>query len=401
MPQISTSPQALPTLMPILAVISLAHFINDVTQALLQASFPVLKSEFLLSFSQLGLLTLVYQMTACIFQPAIGWFTDKNPKPYSLPVGMIFSFTGMMILGFATNYPMLLTGAAILGLGSSIFHPEASRLARLASGGRHGFAQSLFQVGGSFGSALGPLVAAFLILPYGQRQLSVLAGGAFIGILLLTGLGRWYQRNGATLRGQRRTKAAERALTLSRGRVIGAVLVLLALLLSKYFYTAAFTGYYNFYLIDRFGLSAQTAQICQFLFFAAVAAGTMIGGPVGDRIGRRRVIWGSILGVLPFTLVLPYASLGLTIALSILIGLILASAFSAILAYAQDLIPGRVGMVSGLIFGFAFGIAGIGAAALGALADWTSITFVFQVCAFLPTMGLLTVFLPDIERDRA
>lgn len=400
MTQVSASPQAAPTLMPILAVISLAHFINDVTQALLQASFPVLKSEFLLSFSQLGLLTLVYQMTACIFQPAIGWYTDKNPKPYSLPVGMGFSFTGMMILGFAPNYPMLLTGAAVLGMGSSIFHPEASRLARLASGGRHGFAQSLFQVGGSFGSALGPLVAAFLILPYGQRQLSLLAGGAFIGILLLTGLGRWYQRNGAILRGQRRTKAAERALTLSRGRVIGAVLVLLALLLSKYFYAAAFTGYYNFYLIDRFGLSAQTAQICQFLFFAAVAAGTMIGGPVGDRIGRRKVIWGSILGVLPFTLALPSASLGLTIALSLLIGLILASAFSAILAYAQDLIPGRVGMVSGLIFGFAFGIAGIGAAALGVLADLTSITFVFEVCAFLPALGLLTVLLPDIERDR-
>jgi FSR family fosmidomycin resistance protein-like MFS transporter len=378
-------------------VASLGHFINDVTQALLPASYPVLKTDFALSFAQLGLLTSVYQITASILQPFVGWYTDGKPQPYSLPFGMACSCAGMVTLGFAPNYLVLLMGAILLGLGSSIFHPEASRIARLASGGKHGFAQSLFQVGGNFGTSLGPLLAAFFILPHGQRAMAIFASLTFVGIIILGGLGRWYQMNGQRLRTPAKSGTKHHAQTLSRARVGVAIAVLIALIFSKYFYLASFTSYYNFYLMDRFALSERSAQLCQFVFFAAVAVGTMIGGPVGDRIGRLKVIWGSILGILPFTLALPHVNLEITVILSAIIGLVIASAFSAIVVYAQELMPGRVGMVSGLFFGFAFGMGGIGAAALGALADRTSIEFVFELCAFLPLIGLLTILLPKVE----
>ncbi|MFT3998702.1 MAG: MFS transporter [Rhizobium sp.] len=391
------APRAATTIYPVLLVASLGHFINDVTQSLLPASYPVLKTGFDLSFAQLGVLTFVYQITASILQPFVGWYTDGRPQPYSLPFGMACSCTGMITLGMASNYPTLLMGAMLLGLGSSIFHPEASRIARLASGGKHGFAQSLFQVGGNFGTSLGPLLAAFFILPHGQHGMAALASLAFIGILVLGGLGRWYQVNGGHLRAPAKSGKPHKALSLSRARVGLAIAVLIALIFSKYFYLASFTSYYNFYLMARFGVNERTAQLCQFVFFAAVAVGTMVGGPVGDRIGRKKVIWGSILGILPFTIVLPHANLETTIVLSAIIGTVIASAFSAIVVYAQELLPGRVGMVSGLFFGFAFGMGGIGAAALGVLADHTSIEFVFELCAFLPLIGLLTILLPNVE----
>lgn len=391
------APRAATTLYPILMVASLGHFLNDITQALLPASYPVLKTGFDLSFAQLGVLTFVYQVTASILQPFVGWYTDGKPQPYSLPFGMVCSCAGMLTLGFAPNYAVLVMGSVLLGFGSSIFHPEASRIARLASGGKHGFAQSVFQVGGNFGTSLGPLLAAFFILPHGQRGMAFLAILAFLGILILSGLGRWYQMHGQGLRAPAKSGKKHKALSLSRTRVGLAIAVLIALIFSKYFYLASFTSYYNFYLMDRFGLSERSAQLCQFVFFASVAFGTMIGGPVGDRIGRKKVIWGSILGILPFTLVLPHASLEVTVVLSAIIGTVIASAFSAIVVYAQELMPGRVGMVSGLFFGFAFGMGGIGAAALGVLADRTSIEFVFELCAFLPLIGLLTVLLPSVE----
>ncbi|MBN8953421.1 MAG: MFS transporter [Rhizobium sp. 60-20] len=397
MSQVMNPPRAATTIYPVLMVASLGHFINDVTQALLPASYPVLKTGFDLSFTQLGVLTFVYQITASILQPFVGWYTDGRPQPYSLPFGMACSCVGMITLGMASNYPMLLMGAMLLGLGSSIFHPEASRIARLASGGKHGFAQSVFQVGGNFGSSLGPLLAAFFILPHGQHGMAMLASLAFVGILILAGLGRWYQVNGSHLRAPAKSGKVHKALSLSRARVGLAIAVLIALIFSKYFYLASFTSYYNFYLMARFGVTERSAQLCQFVFFAAVAIGTMVGGPVGDRIGRKKVIWGSILGILPFTVVLPHANLETTIVLSAIIGTVIASAFSAIVVYAQELLPGRVGMVSGLFFGFAFGMAGIGAAALGVLADHTSIEFVFELCAFLPLIGLLTILLPNVE----
>ncbi|WP_112795166.1 MFS transporter [Rhizobium sp. SYY.PMSO] len=397
MSQAMNAPRAATTIYPVLLVASLGHFINDVTQSLLPASYPVLKTGFDLSFAQLGVLTFVYQITASILQPFVGWYTDGRPQPYSLPFGMACSCTGMITLGMASNYPTLLMGAMLLGLGSSIFHPEASRIARLASGGKHGFAQSLFQVGGNFGTSLGPLLAAFFILPHGQHGMAALASLAFIGILVLGGLGRWYQVNGGHLRAPAKSGKPHKALSLSRARVGLAIAVLIALIFSKYFYLASFTSYYNFYLMARFGVNERTAQLCQFVFFAAVAVGTMVGGPVGDRIGRKKVIWGSILGILPFTIVLPHANLETTIVLSAIIGTVIASAFSAIVVYAQELLPGRVGMVSGLFFGFAFGMGGIGAAALGVLADHTSIEFVFELCAFLPLIGLLTILLPNVE----
>jgi MFS transporter, FSR family, fosmidomycin resistance protein len=397
MSQAIEAPRASVTIMPVLVAASLCHFINDVTQALLPASYPVLKNAFDLSFSQLGVLTLVYQITASILQPFVGWYTDGRPQPYSLPFGMACSLTGTLIVAFAPNYAMLLVGASMLGIGSSIFHPESSRIARLASGGKHGFAQSLFQVGGNLGTSLGPLLAAFFVLPYGQHYLAHFTVITFAGILILTGLGRWYQVNAPALRAAPKKALSAAAPALSRWKVGGAIFILVALIFSKYFYLASFTSYYNFFLVERFGVTAKTAQICQFIFFAAVATGTLIGGPVGDRIGRKKVIWGSILGILPFTLALPHSNLAITVVLSIIIGVVIASAFSAIVVYAQELMPGRVGMVSGLFFGFAFGMGGIGAAALGALADWTSVAFVFEVCSFLPLIGLLTALLPNIE----
>jgi MFS transporter, FSR family, fosmidomycin resistance protein len=381
---------------PILGAITFCHLLNDLSTSLLLAIYPLLKSGFDLSFGQIGLLTLVFQGTASLLQPAVGLFTDHRPQPYALPFGMASIALGLAVLAFAPNYPALLVGCAFLGVGSSIFHPESSRIARLASGGAHGFAQSLFQVGGNFGNSLAPLGAALVVLPYGQRSIAWFAALALIGIAILTMVGHTFGRS-ALARPRARSSSAAHGAALPPGVVRRAIAVLIALIFSKYFYLASITSYYIFYLIHHFGLSAENAQICLFAFLVSAAAGTFIGGPVGDRFGRKRVIWCSILGVVPFTLVLPYVGLSATIALSVIIGLIISSAFSAIVVYAQELIPGRVGMVSGLFFGVAFGMAGLGAAALGELIDLTSIDFVYRVCSFLPLIGVLTAFLPEVE----
>ncbi|HWT96017.1 MAG TPA: MFS transporter [Terriglobales bacterium] len=385
------------TALAVLVGISFCHLLNDMLQSLLPAIYPMIKQGFDLSFSQVGLITLVFQITASLLQPMVGLYTDRSPKNYALPVGMAVTLAGLLLLSRAPSFPLLLLAAALIGTGSSIFHPESSRVARLASGGRHGLAQSLFQVGGNLGSAIGPLAAAFLILPHGQSSVAWFSLAAMVAIIVLTRIGAWFGAN-------RKAKGASRhgavAVTLSRKQVGGAIAVLLALIFSKYFYLASLTSYYTFYLITRFGVSVQSAQIYLFVFLGAAAIGTIAGGPIGDHIGRKKVIWGSILGVLPFTLVLPYASLFWTVILTIPIGLILASAFSAIVVYAQELMPGRVGMVAGLFFGFAFGMGGVGAAVLGVLADWTDITTVYRLCAFLPAIGLLTALLPNIETAR-
>jgi FSR family fosmidomycin resistance protein-like MFS transporter len=379
----------------VLAAISFCHLLNDMMQSLLPAIYPILKGGFDLDFGQIGLLTLTYQITASLLQPVVGLYTDHKPHPYSLPMGMSSTLAGLVVIAFAPSFPLLLAGAALLGVGSSVFHPESSRMARLASGGAHGLAQSLFQVGGNVGSALGPLLAAFIILPHGQTSVAWFAFAALGGIAVLTMLGRWYKANGHARRPAR--KAPARHSSLSRGQVGRALAVLIALIFSKYFYLASIYSYYIFYLMHHFDVSTQLSQIYLFVFLAAAAAGTIIGGPIGDRIGRKKVIWGSIVGVLPFTLALPYVGLWATVALSVIIGFVLSSAFSAIVVYAQELVPGRVGMISGLFFGLAFGMGGIGAAALGELADWTSIEFVYRVCSFLPFIGLLAAFLPNIE----
>jgi FSR family fosmidomycin resistance protein-like MFS transporter len=387
------------TALAVLVSISFCHLLNDMLQSLLPAIYPMIKDRFSLTFSEVGLITLTYQITASLLQPLVGLYTDRSPKNYALPVGMGFTLTGLLLLSVAPSFPLLLLAAALVGTGSSVFHPESSRVARLASGGRHGLAQSLFQVGGNVGSAIGPLAAAFLILPRGQSSVAWFSLGALLAIIVLTRIGTWFGAH-------RKAKAssahrAVQSVTLSRREIGRAVAVLMALIFSKYFYLASLTSYYTFYLISRFGVSVKTAQIDLFVFLGATAVGTIAGGPIGDRIGRKKVIWGSILGVLPFTLVLPYASLSWTVFLTIPIGLILASAFSAIVVYAQELMPGRVGMVAGLFFGFAFGMGGVGAAVLGVLADWQGITTVYRLCAFLPLIGLLTAFLPNIEVARS
>ena len=380
----------------VLGAISASHLINDMMQSLILAIYPVLKGDFHLSFGQIGLITLTYQLTASLFQPLVGLYTDRKPVPYSLPVGMGFTLAGLVLLAFAPSFAMLLLAAALVGTGSSIFHPESSRVARMASGGRHGMAQSLFQVGGNTGSALGPLVAAAVIAPFGQRSVAWFGLAALLGIVLLMQVSRWY----ATHHAAASARAARRptAPPLPRGTVFGAIGVLLLLIFSKYFYVAGLSNFYTFYLIERFGLSVQSAQYHLFIFLFASALGTLAGGPIGDRIGRKPVIWVSILGVAPFALLLPHADLFWTTTLTILIGLILSSAFSAILVYAQELMPGKVGMVSGLFFGFAFGMGGLGAALLGLLADHTSIDYVYRVIAYLPLLGVVAVLLPNIER---
>ena len=380
---------------PVLWAASFCHLLNDMLQSLLPAVYPILRGNFDLSFLQVGMLTLIYQLTASLIQPFIGAYTDKRPLPYSLPVGMGSSAVGLLILSFAPNYAMLLVGSMFLGLGSSIFHPETSRIARLASRGAHGLGQSLFQVGGNFGSALGPLAAAFVVLPKGQHGLSWFGFAALVGIIILSGLGHWYKTNGHAKRPAK--TAPVRHSSLSRTGVLKAIAVLMALLFSKYVYLASFTSYYIFYLQNKFGVSTKTGQICQFLFFAAVAVGTIAGGPIGDRIGRKLVIWVSILGVLPFTLALPYAGYSATLGLSVVIGLLLSSAFPAMVVYGQDLLPGRVGMVAGLFFGLAFGIGGLGAASLGVVADWRGIQFVYWICSFLPALGIFAAFLPNLS----
>jgi len=385
------------TVYSVLGAISFSHLLNDMIQSLILAIYPMLKENFSLSFAQIGLITLTYQITASLLQPLVGFYTDKRPQPYSLPVGMGFTLSGLVLMSMAPNFGVLLIAAALVGCGSSVFHPESSRVARMASGGRYGLAQSLFQVGGNAGSSLGPLLAALIVMPHGQRSIAWFSVAALVAIVVLANIGRWYSRHPAT-----KKKAGARAMhpSLSKSRVAFAIAVLVLLVFSKYFYLASLNSYFTFYLIDKFHLSVQAAQIHLFVFLAAVAAGTIIGGPIGDRIGRKYVIWASILGVAPFTLMLPYANLFWTGVLTVVIGVVLASAFSAIIVYAQELIPGNVGMVAGLFFGFAFGLGGVGAAVLGDLADATSIGFVYKVCSFLPLIGILTMFLPNLETKR-
>jgi FSR family fosmidomycin resistance protein-like MFS transporter len=385
-----------PVVFTVLAAISFCHLLNDMMQALLPAMYPMLKTSFALDFGQIGLITLTFQLTASLLQPLIGLYTDHHPKPYSLMAGMGCTLVGLLCLSMTRTYPGLLLSAGLVGLGSAVFHPESSRVARMASGGRHGLAQSLFQVGGNTGSAIGPLVAAFIVLPRGQRSVAWFSMAALLAIVVLWKVGRWYRAHRAVAAAAR-TAAGRGHPTLSPRQVKAALAVLIVLIFSKYIYLTSISSYYTFYLIHHFGLSVRGAQLHLFAFLGAVAAGTIIGGPVGDRFGRKLVIWCSILGVLPFTLALPYVSLFWTGVLSVLIGLILASAFSAILVYAQELVPGRVGMISGLFFGFAFGVAGIGAAVLGQLADHTSIEHVYRLCAYLPALGLLAALLPDME----
>jgi FSR family fosmidomycin resistance protein-like MFS transporter len=378
----------------ILAAVCVSHTVNDIVQSLIPAVYPILKATYRLDFGQIGIITLVGQLIASLLQPLVGLFTDRRPVYFALPAGMASSVAGLVLLSRAPGFGAILLSVGLIGLGSAIFHPEAARIARLASGGRYGFAQSLFSLGGSGGSSLGPLLAAFIVLPNGQRSIAWFSGGALAAMILLARVSRWYQAHNS----QRMAQPAPDATAAASGRRIGwAMTVLMALTFSKFFYLASITNYYIFFLMNKFGVSVENAQIHLFVFLAAIATGGLVGGPLGDRIGRKYIIWASILGVLPFTLALPYASLFWTGVLSVVIGLVLASAFSAILVYAQDLVPGKVGAISGLFFGLAFGMGGIGAAVLGALADRTSIDFVYRVCAFLPAIGLLTIFLPAIS----
>jgi FSR family fosmidomycin resistance protein-like MFS transporter len=399
MPAASLQTSAERVAVPILAAISVSHLLNDLIQSLLPAIYPILKDNYRLDFGQIGLLTLTFQMSASLLQPLVGTFTDRKPQPFSLVAGMGFTLVGLLTLSQAHSYPMLLLGAALVGMGSSVFHPESSRVARMASGGRHGLAQSVFQVGGNAGTALGPLLAAFIVVPFGQGSIAWFSAVALLAMLILFAVGRWYRDKLVELRAK--PKAASTGSHVSRKRIVLSIMILVLLVFSKNFYMAGLTSYYTFYLIAKFQLSVQDAQVYLFIFLGAVAAGTLLGGPVGDRIGRRYVIWISILGVLPFTLLLPYASLFWTAVLSVIIGIVLASAFSAILVYATELVPGRVGMIAGLFFGLSFGMGGLGAAALGYLADATSIETVYKVCSFLPAIGLLAYFLPKIEKVRA
>jgi FSR family fosmidomycin resistance protein-like MFS transporter len=381
----------------LLGALSFSHFLNDMMQSLIVSIYPLLKGEFHLSFVQIGTITLTYQACASLLQPLIGVYTDKNPKPYSLSVGMCFTLIGTVTLAFAPNYGSVLAGAALIGAGSAIFHPESSRIARLASGGRHGLAQSIFQVGGNGGSAMGPLLAAWIIIPQGQSSLAWFAIAAVIAIAVLARVGAWYKRQHID---RPKAQPAANLSPVSAARVRSSIVVLVLLIFSKYFYVASITSYFSFYLIERFHVSVRSAQVHLFVFLLAMALGTLFGGPLGDRIGRKRVIWVSILGIAPFTLMLPYVDLMWVGILTFIIGLILSSAFSAIVVFAQELMPGNVGAVSGLFFGFAFGIGGIGAAVLGGLADTHGIEFVYRICAYLPLLGMVAAFLPNIEHRR-
>ena len=395
-------PGADTTTFAIILSLSFCHMLNDMMQSMVPAIYPILKTNYQLDFAQIGLITLAFQFTASMLQPLVGMYTDRHPKPYSLPIGMGFTLVGLVLMSMAHSYPVILGAAALIGVGSSVFHPESSRVARMASGGRHGFAQSLFQVGGNTGSAIGPLLAAFVIVPRGQGSIFWFSGAALVAMVVLTMVGNWYSHNRHLAKPKPRAAsgALHGQVTLSRGKVLFAISILVALLFSKNVYSASLSSYYTFYLIHKFGLDVQTAQIFLFVFLTALVAGTLAGGWIGDRVGRIPVIWFSILGVFPFTLALPYAGLGWTMGLSIVIGVIMASAFSAILVYAQDLVPGKVGMIAGLFFGFSFGLGGLGAAALGQIADMTSIDTVYRICSFLPLLGLLTFFLPNIDKKR-
>jgi FSR family fosmidomycin resistance protein-like MFS transporter len=396
--QTTTTPENL-TRFRVLGAISFSHFINDMLQSFLLAIYPILKGSFHLSFAQIGLVTFTYQVTASLLQPIVGAYTDKHPKPYSLVFGMTSTMIGIILLAFAPNYAMLLVAALFMGTGSSIFHPESSRVARLASGGKHGLAQSIFQVGGNVGSAVGPLLAALFIVTHGQKSTAWFAFAALMGMIVLWKIGGWYKEQQRISATQPKTLAPSNAVP--QRQVIITVAVLMGLIFSKFFYLTSLTSYYTFYLMDKFHLSIQSAQVYLFIFLGSVAAGTILGGPIGDRIGRKQVIWVSILGIAPFTLALPYMDLMWTSILSVIIGFTLASAFPAIIVFAQEVMPNKVGMVSGLFFGFAFGMGGIGAAVLGQFADLYGIGFVYRLCAFLPLLGLLAIFLPNMHQGKS
>jgi MFS transporter, FSR family, fosmidomycin resistance protein len=391
----SSSGDALKT---ILLALSFSHLLNDTIQSLLPAIYPNLEKAFTLNFTQIGLITFTFQLTSSLLQPFVGMYTDRHPKPYSLAIGMGVSLCGLLLLSRAWNFHMILISAALVGVGSSIFHPEASRLARFSSGGRHVFAQSIFQTGGYAGTALGPALAAMVVTPLGQHSIAWFSGIALLAMFVLFAIGRWSKRSGVQHQNKPAISKEVRHHDIPRHQIIFIMFILCALIFSKYVYLVSISSYYTFYVQDRFHLSTETSQWLLFLFLFAVAAGTIIGGIIGDRYGRKLVIWFSILGVAPFTMALPYANLPWTIALSIVIGLILASAFSAIIVYAQELVPGKVGMIGGLFYGFGFGMAGLGAAILGFLKDHTDIYFVYHVCSFLPLIGLLTIFLPNLNR---
>lgn len=388
------------TVYSILFTISIAHLLNDMMQSVIPAVYPMIKTNFHLSFTQIGLITFTFQLTASLLQPFVGLYTDKTPRPYSLAIGMMFTLSGLLFLAFASSFLWLLLAVSLIGMGSSIFHPESSRVAHLASGGKKGLAQSIFQLGGNAGSAIGPLLAALIVVPYGQFYIIWFALAAILATIILIQIGNWYKSHLHLKKSDPAKTINSESLALPKKTVMRSLAILLVLIFSKYFYMASMTSYFTFFLIDKFHLSVQASQLHLFAFLAAVAAGTMIGGPLGDRFGRKYIIWISILGVAPFTLMLPYANLFWTGALSVIIGLILSSAFSAILVYATDLVPGKVGMIAGLFFGFAFGMGGIGSAFLGWLADRTSIEYVFKVCAFLPLIGIITGFLPNIEHKK-
>jgi FSR family fosmidomycin resistance protein-like MFS transporter len=387
------------TVYPIIAAITVCHLLNDLMQSLIPAIYPLLKDNLALTFTQIGLIGLVFQGVASVLQPLVGLYTDRHPLPYALASAMAFTLAGLVLLAHAGSFPVVLLAVALIGIGSSIFHPESSRIARLAAGMRPGFAQSVFQVGGNFGSSLGPLAAVYIVLPNGQSSIEWIGGVALAGMVILTLVGRWFVQEGA-LRAQAGRRRAAAATPLPAGRVRGAVAVLILLMFSKFVYMTSFSSYYTFYLIERFGVDVGRSQTLLFVFLAAVALGTIIGGPIGDRMGRKRVIWLSILGVLPLSLVLPHVGLHATVAVSALAGLMLASAFPAIIVYAQDLMPTRTGSVAGLFFGLAFGMGAMGAAVLGFVADRQGIVFVYQVCAWLPLIGVLAIFLPNLRGAR-
>ena len=393
----TTARKAGETALGILAAISFCHLLNDMLQSLLPALYPMIKSSYGLSFAQIGLLTFTFQFTASLLQPLVGALADKSPRPYSLAVGMGFTLAGLLLLAFAASYTLLLVAAALIGTGSSVFHPESSRVARMASGGKHGLAQSLFQVGGNLGTSAGPLLAAFIVLPHGQASVAWFSGAALLGIFLLVHVGHWYKAHGIS----RLARAGTARRAAPRHHVAFALVVLLMLVFSKYVYLASINSYYTFYLIEHFHLPVRSSQLHLFVFLASAALGGMLGGPLGDRLGSKYIIWASILGVLPFTLLLPHANLFWTGVLTVPIGLILASAFPAIVVYAQDLLPGRTGTVAGLFFGLAFGMGSIGAAVLGKLADHLGVDAIYQICAFLPLIGLLAAFLPDLHESHA
>jgi FSR family fosmidomycin resistance protein-like MFS transporter len=392
-----TARKAGETALGILAAISFCHLLNDMLQSLLPALYPMIKSSYALSFAQIGLLTFTFQFTASLLQPLVGALADKSPRPYSLAVGMGFTLAGLLLLAFAASYTLLLVAAALIGTGSSVFHPESSRVARMASGGKHGLAQSVFQVGGNLGTSAGPLLAAFIVLPHGQSSVAWFSGAALLGIFLLVHVGHWYKAHGIS----RLARAGTARHAPPRHHVALALVVLLMLVFSKYVYLASINSYYTFYLIEHFHLSVRNSQLHLFVFLASAALGGMLGGPLGDRLGSKYIIWASILGVLPFTLLLPHANLFWTGVLTVPIGLILASAFPAIVVYAQDLLPGRTGTVAGLFFGLAFGMGSIGAAVLGKVADHLGVDAIYQICAFLPLIGLLAAFLPDLHESHA